>query len=150
MDSIDTILKNSECNYEFIFHENPIFSAQEGADYFKIELGQTAPTLIIKADNSFLALIISGNRNRVDFKHISKIVGCQHTRMASKSEVKEITGFDVGSVPMIGIPLPFILDRQLFSYSFVYGGSGQATRTLKIDPIALQQLNQVVALIGKL
>jgi prolyl-tRNA editing enzyme YbaK/EbsC (Cys-tRNA(Pro) deacylase) len=146
MDNVNNILKSSEYDYEFIFHEQPISSAQEGADYFKIAIGQTAPTLIIKADSAFFALIISGNRSRVDFRHISKILGCHHAQMASRREVKKLTGFDVGSVPMIGIPLPFILDRQLFSYPFVYGGSGQATRTLKITPIALQQLNQVVVI----
>ena len=148
MDSIGTVLKNSEYDYEFIFHENPILSAQEGADYFNIEIGQTAPTLIIKTDSGFFALIISGNRKRVDFTHIAKILGCQHAQMATKKEVKEITGFDVGSVPMIGIALPFILDRKLLRYPFVYGGSGQATRTLKIDPVALQHLNQIVAFWG--
>lgn len=144
---VDDILKNSGYNYELIFHEKTIFSAQEGADYFKIDIGQTAPTLIIKADNRFLALIISGSRKYVNFEQISRILGCQHTQMASKKEVKDMTGFKIGSIPLVGIPLPFILDSQLFSYPFIYGGSGQAMRTLKIAPTALRQLNQVVAIL---
>lgn len=147
MDSVENTLKNSEYNYELIYHEKPIFSAQEGADYFNIEIGQTAPTLIIKADSRFFALIISGNRKCVDFKQLSSILQCLNTRMANKREVKEMTGFDIGSIPLLGIPLPFILDRQLFNYPFIYGGSGQATCTLKISPATLQQVNQVVAIL---
>ncbi len=149
MDSIEDILKNSKYDYELINHEKPIHTVQEGADYFGIEIGQTAPTLIIKTDNGFFALLISGDRKRVDFTSVAKILGCKQAKMATREEVKEITGYDVGSVAMVGIALPFILDKQLFRYPYVYGGSGQDVRTLKIAPTALQHLNQVVAFMGE-
>lgn len=45
----------------------------------------------------------------------------------------------------VGLDLPCVLDISLFDYDFVYGGTGQSTFSLKIEPQALIQLNQVVA-----
>jgi len=54
-------------------------------------------------------------------------------------------GYEIGNVPLVGIPLPHILDRNLFEYSFVYGGAGVKDHTLKISPYALAELNQIIA-----
>jgi Cys-tRNA(Pro)/Cys-tRNA(Cys) deacylase len=146
MDTIKTILESSNYSYEFIYHNQPILTAQEGANYFGIDTGQTAPTLIIKTDIGFFTLIISGKHGLVQLEQISFILGCKKVSMASKEEIKKKTGFAVGSLPLIGIPLPHILDKQLFCYPHIYGGSGQLNRTLKITPLALKQLNVIVAI----
>lgn len=146
MDTIKTILEGSNYAYEFIYHNQPILTAQEGADYFGIDTGQTAPTLIIKTDLGFFSLIISGKHGLIQPERISFIIGCKKVSMASREEIKKKTGFTVGSLPLIGIPLPHILDKQLFCYPYIYGGSGQSNRTLKITPLALKQLNVVVAI----
>jgi Cys-tRNA(Pro)/Cys-tRNA(Cys) deacylase len=146
MDNLDAALKNSGYDYELITHEKPIHTAQQGADYFAIEIGQTAPTLILKTDKGFLAVTFSGSREHVDFSEIANLAGCKQAQLATRKEVKEITGCEVGSVPMMGLNIPLVLDNQLFRYPFVYGGSGQETRTLKIAPAALQQLNNVVGI----
>jgi prolyl-tRNA editing enzyme YbaK/EbsC (Cys-tRNA(Pro) deacylase) len=46
---------------------------------------------------------------------------------------------------MVGLALPAIFDKKLLQYSFVYGGSGQPNRTLKLAPALLQELVQPVA-----
>ncbi len=46
---------------------------------------------------------------------------------------------------MVGLALPVIFDKKLLQYSFVYGGSGQPNRTLKLVPDLLQKLVQPVA-----
>jgi Cys-tRNA(Pro)/Cys-tRNA(Cys) deacylase len=146
MDKVKTILESSNFAYEFIYHNQPILTAQEGADYFGIDTGQTAPTLIIKTDTGFFALIISGNHGLVQLERMSFILGCKDVRMASKEEIKKNTGFATENLPLIGIPLPHILDKQLFCYPYIYGGSGQLNRTLKITPLALKQLNVIIAI----
>lgn len=138
-----TLLEH-EVPFEIIHHEKQIRTAQEGADYFGVEIGQTATTLVIKSEKDFLALIVSGGRGRVNLEEISKILGCNQLKMATPQEVKQITGYNVGSVSLI-LPLPCIIDRRLMCYPFVYGGTGEATSTLKIDPNALEKTNQVVA-----
>jgi Cys-tRNA(Pro)/Cys-tRNA(Cys) deacylase len=147
LEDLKTILQKSMFAYELIQHEQPIRTAQEGADYFGIEIGQTAPTLIIKTDKGFFALIVSGKRGRMDFEEIAANLDFQQIKLAGGKEVKKITGFEVGSVPLIGLTLPCVVDKQLYDYPFIYGGTGKPTCTLKIDPNALKELNTVVAVL---
>lgn len=145
MDMVKNILENSNSDYEFIFHEKQIYSATEGAEYFGIEAGQTAPTLIIKTDKGYFSIIFSGSRSRIDFEIIAKILGVPQAKLANKDKVIEIIGFTPGDTPMVGLTLPAIFDKKLLQYPFVYGGSGQPNRTLKLSPIILRKLIQPVA-----
>lgn len=145
MNDLQEILERCEYKYEIIHHEKAIFTREDGSKYFGIEIGQTAPTLILKTDKGYFALILSGNRDKLDFDELADILGCCKVKLASPKEVKTITGYEVGRIPMVGIDLPCVLDKRLFNYDFVYGGTGQATSTLKIEPSALNQLNHVVA-----
>lgn len=144
MENFKNILKKSTYSYELVYQEVLLRSAQEGADYFNIDIGQTAPTLIIKTDIGFFVLIVSGRQGRINFKEIAEILNCQKIKLANPKEVGNM-GYKIGNVPLVGIPLPHILDKNLFDYSFVYGGSGVENYTLKISPYALEELNQVIA-----
>ncbi|WP_141432092.1 aminoacyl-tRNA deacylase [Bacillus sp. 03113] len=145
MEELQEILTKSKYTYEILQHKKPILSAEDGSEYFGIEIGQTAPSLIVKTDIGFFYLIVSGNRGKINFERIAEILNCNKVKLASPKEVKKMTGFEVGSVPMIGLDLPCILDNRLFQYDFIYGGTGLPTITLKIEPQALIELNQVVA-----
>ncbi|MED3996069.1 YbaK/EbsC family protein [Peribacillus frigoritolerans] len=144
MEELQEILEKSKYTYEIIQHEKPILSKQDGTKYFGIEVGQTAPTLILNSDKGFFVLIVSGSRSQVNFEKIADILGCSKVKLASPEEVQKVSGFQVGSVPMIGIDLPCVIDKRLFHYDFIYGGSGQSTSTLKIEPQALNELNHVI------
>ncbi|RBP87820.1 prolyl-tRNA editing enzyme YbaK/EbsC (Cys-tRNA(Pro) deacylase) [Cytobacillus firmus] len=145
MNKLQGILERCEYKYEIIQHEKPILSREEGSKYFRIEVGQTAPTLILKTDKGYFVLIVSGDRDKLDYEKIAIILGCSKVKLASPKEVQKVTGFEVGSVPMVGLDISCVLDKRIFEYDFIYGGTGKSTFTLKIEPQALNELNQVVA-----
>lgn len=147
MENIKEILEKNNFSFELIHNDIPIFTAKEGADYFKINIAQIAPTLIMYTDKGFHVLVISGEREHVNFKDVKRLLNCKNVRMATKDEVKLKTGFSVGNVPMFGIPLPYIVDKKLLKFSFVYGGFGRGNTTLKVDPNALLRLNKVIAIL---
>ncbi|MDF2636329.1 MAG: prolyl-tRNA synthetase [Pelosinus sp.] len=145
MDTIKNILENSALNYEFIFHEKQIYSAAKGAEFFGIDAGQTAPTLIVKTDKGYFSITFSGSRNSIDFKELAKTLNVSQVKLANRNKVHEIIGFNPGDTPMVGLTLPAIFDKKLLQYSHVYGGSGEPNRTLKIAPADLIELNHPVA-----
>lgn len=146
--NIRSILENCVYSYELIPHKSPIRSCDEGAKYFNIDKGQTAPTLILKTENEYYSLIISGDRDKVDFSQISNLLGEKKVKLANPKEVNQITGFNVGSIPLVGLDLPCIIDKSLYKFKYIYGGSGELTLTLKIDPAALKDLNNFHAYLG--
>jgi prolyl-tRNA editing enzyme YbaK/EbsC (Cys-tRNA(Pro) deacylase) len=144
LETLKGILERSKYTYEIIQHEKPILSKQDGTKYFGIEVGQTAPSLILKTDKGFFVLIVSGSRSKVNFEKIADVLGCSKVKLASPEEVQKVTGFQVGGVRMVGLDLPCVIDKRLFQYDFIYGGTGQSTFTLKIEPQALNELNQMI------
>ncbi|MFC4600384.1 aminoacyl-tRNA deacylase [Cohnella hongkongensis] len=85
---------------------------------------ETAPTLVLKSEKGYFAMIVSGNRGRVNLDEISGVLGCGQLEMAAPKEVRQITGYTVGSVSLV-VSLPCIVDKKLFRYPFVYGGTGE-------------------------
>jgi hypothetical protein len=55
MDRLRKLLEEKEIPYEIIQHETPIRSAREGAKFFGIDPGQTAPVLIVQSDTEHYA-----------------------------------------------------------------------------------------------
>jgi Cys-tRNA(Pro)/Cys-tRNA(Cys) deacylase len=145
MRTLEDILQRLELKYAFIDHDAPIRTAQEGAAMLGIEVGQTAPTLVLKTENGYYACILSGSRGRIQLDAVAKILGCNMLKMASAQEVEQVTGYGIGRVPLAGHNLPTILDRELFRYPSIYGGTGVETTTLKIKPDHLEKINKVVA-----
>ncbi|GIN22460.1 aminoacyl-tRNA deacylase [Siminovitchia fordii] len=141
MEKLNNILRDSEFTFEIIHHEKPLSSAKAGAGYFGIELEQTAPTLIIKTDKGYYSLVVSGSRGKVYFEKVAEVLDCSKVKLATPKEVQEVTGYEVGAVPMIGLELPYVIDGRLLNYEFIYGGTGQPSATLKIEPRALEEMN---------
>lgn len=147
MDKLLSLLDEHHVDYEIIRHTKQLNTAQEGAEYFGIEIGQTAPTLILKTENGYISLIISGDYGRVNFDELREKLSVKQIKLAPPKEVEQVTGSKIGSVSLINNELPTILDSQLNRFEYVYGGTGIPQTTLKIRPCDLEKLNKIVGYI---
>lgn len=128
--------------FDFLENRGRLRSAAAGAAYWGIDLGATAPALILRAEKHFLLLILSGSSPRVDLEALSREIAEKGLRMATAAEIQEHFGIRPGEVPLFGLGLPTLVDRSLLTHEFVYGGSGDPETTLKVDPRALLALNE--------
>ncbi len=135
-------LLSQKTDFEIIKHDIPIKSKKDAIGYFKIE--ETAPILIIQTEIGFYALIISGERSKIDFDTIKNLLGCSNIRMADKNEIVDRFKIEPGQIPLIGHDLPCIIDNRIFKHRFVYGGTGDCYHTLKIKPEDLEKANNVI------
>lgn len=147
MDKLTTILKNQHVDYEIIQHSKQLKTAQEGAEYFGVHIGQTAPTLILKTDKGYFSLIISGDYGRVDLNSLKELLQLEEIKLAKPQEVEQVTGSKIGSVSLINPGIPTIIDRELYRFTYIYGGTGVSHTTLKIAPKNIEELNQVIGYI---
>ncbi len=142
LEEIEEKINKYQINYEIIYHEVAIKSKQDAIGLFNIE--ETAPTLILKTDLGFYILIISGQREKIDFEVLRRLLGCKKIEMAKREVIVEIFGVEAGQVPMIGLDLPCIIDKTLFKHNHIYGGTGNWNYTLKISPNDLIKANNVI------
>lgn len=138
-----TLLNKCDATFEIIHNDKPIYSVDDAKGYY--ESCQTAPVLVVKTEKGYFALIIAGDRGRVDFELVKRALQCEKVKLASKKEVLETTGYEVGHVSLVGHQLPCVLDMRLLRQPFVYGGAGDANFTLKIDPRDIEKVNEIVA-----
>lgn len=136
------LLTDQNADFEVLTHDKPIHSKQDALGYFKLE--ETAPTLILETENGYLALIISGEREKINFRQLKKLTNSKKLQLANPDLIQETMNLKAGQIPLIGHQLPCIIDKKLFNYSYVYGGTGDLFHTLKIKPDDLVKANQVI------
>ncbi|WP_058303638.1 aminoacyl-tRNA deacylase [Gorillibacterium timonense] len=144
MNKVVQFLDSKEVLFEIITQERTLHSAQEGADYFGISLGQTAPALLVKSEKGYACLILSGDRGPVNWDELKLVLGVEGVKLAKPKEVEQVTGSSVGDVALIQPELPVVIDRRLFRYDLIYGGTGSPRTTLKISPKDVERLHTVV------
>lgn len=145
MENVRKILEEQRISFDIIRHKQPIRTAKEGAHALGIDIGQTAPALVLKADGEYVVLIISGARGRIDLEAAARMLGCSKLELASRLEAREATGYEAGAIPLIGHTLPCLVDKLLYQYTCIYGGTGEPDSTLKLDPRDLSKVNHVIA-----
>ena len=68
------------------------------------------------------------------FKHLGMVLNYMKFKLADRNEIAEITGHKAEAIPLIGHGLPCFIDKSLLVLDCIYGGTGDAFHTLKINP----------------
>lgn len=118
-------------DYEIFEDDILMANASIGSQHYGIDLNQCTPTFILKADQTYLALIIQGSR-KIDFKKVESYLDAKKATMASKDDIMELTGAPIGSVSLINPNLRTLIDTGVSEITYCYGGCGVEKHTLKI------------------
>ena len=92
-------------------------------DNYNIKAIDTAKTLIYKADDKFVALMIRGD-HEINEEKVKKLLGVTELEMASIEEDEKITGAKVGFAGPIGLDVEIIIDNELLNMrNFLIGAN---------------------------
>jgi Cys-tRNA(Pro) deacylase len=118
-------------------------TARDAARAAGCTLEQIVKTLVLLCDGEPVVAMIPGDR-RADLDKIAAAAGASKARIASASEVKEITGFAPGAVAPF--PLPDVgrlfIDRTLLAHDTVWIGAGSPAHIAAVRPADLQRLSR--------
>lgn len=127
--------------------EHPSFKAiKDVLDYLHLEFFDCLPTLIMKADNEFIALVFRGD-SKIDFKKVKKNFGISDIRMATPEEFTNLTHLPIGAARVYESNVSnTIIDNKVFEKEYLTGGSGSFDCSIKYKTEDLKKLpNSVVA-----
>lgn len=143
---LDSKIKNKLENiqYEIISQERPILSVSNAEGYYPIE--KSAPTFILQTENGFVGCFTAFQNGRLDLVKLKKLFGFQKLKLADREKIKSITGYDVGTIPLVGLELPCLFDKKLLRHDFIFGGAGDELLTLKISPEDLLEVNEIIGM----
>ncbi len=131
-------LHNLGIEYEIIVHP-PIATVEEGLAFLDITAAQGVSTLIFIADGKPVS-VIRRDDQKLSFKKIKKHLGVKNLAMASRDQLRNVTGCDIGYVSLYNPGLHPIMDATIFEQAYVYGGTGSPEHDLKIAPKELLRL----------
>ena len=100
-------------------------------EYLRLTFSDCLPTLIMKADDSFMAVVFRGDC-KVDFKKIKKQLGITDLRMATPDEFTQLTGLPIGAARVYTPNVDkTIIDAKVFEKVHLMGGSGSFSCSIK-------------------
>lgn len=91
------------------------------------EEAQMVKTLIFESGEGERVLVMVGGDKSAISGHLKRAIGNRNIRMASLDAVREVTGYEVGSVPPFHWQPPgfrSFLDHELMSYELLGVGAG--------------------------
>lgn len=144
--AITDILDKIHARYQIIEQEKPVLSAADAQEYYPPE--KAAPTFVLQTENGLIGCIVSSENGRLDFEQLKREFGYRKLKLADRKQIATQTGFEVGAIPLVGLGLPCLFDRKLLQYDFVYGGTGDVMKTLKIAPEDLLMANEIIGMFG--
>lgn len=127
-----------ELGGEFLELNTPVKTVEQAARATGADPGQIIKSILLMTENEGAILAIVDGRSRIDLRKIEKRFG--RVRLALPQEVKEITGYEVGELPPIGIPIKTLIDPRVLEKSYVLGGGGAINRLIKMDPYKILKI----------
>lgn len=122
----------------------------ETLSYLGLTLADGSSTLVMKADNEFVA-VIRRDDCKLDFAKIKKELDVNNLRMASEEEFTKLTGLPVGAARVFNPELKTLLDKKLFEKDYLTGGSGSFTYSIQSKTEDLKKIpDSVVVDIAKI
>ena len=110
-------------------------TAQATADALGCDVGEIAKSIIFRANDGRVVLVITSGRNRVDDKKVSANLG-QKIGKADADFVRAQTGFVIGGVAPVAHPSPplTLMDEDLLRYAAIWPAAGHPNSMFCISP----------------
>ncbi len=120
---VEDLLIEAGVEYRIIELRDRAISVEDVIEYSKepINPEEICKTIIVKHKKQYYALFLRGS-DKIDFSKLKELIG--KSSIASRAEVKEITGVDAGAVCPLLLDIPVIVDRRVLGLERLNFGSG--------------------------
>ena len=126
-------------------------TAEEAASLLHCKLSQIVKTIIIVVETKekdIPMLVILPGTKKLRQRAIRKLLRDElqlesiDSRLATKEEVVNLTGYPVGAVPPISLDMPSLMDSNVQDEHVVFGGGGSTTSIIEIPTAILVELTK--------
>ena len=138
---VDKVLKTFDSKLSVEVLNSSARTAIDAANSLKCEVGAIVKSLLLRADDSYVLCLVSGDK-KCSLNKVKKITGKKDVCMANAEDVKKQTGFTIGGVSPIGLTsnLEIMIDDQLNRFQDIFAAAGHPNAVFKID---FENLNKI-------
>jgi prolyl-tRNA editing enzyme YbaK/EbsC (Cys-tRNA(Pro) deacylase) len=129
---VEELLIEADVEYRIIELEARAISVEDVIEYSKepINPDEICKTILVKRKNQYHGLFLRG-ADQIDFKKLKTLIG--KSSIASRDEVKEISGVDAGAVCPLLLDVPVIVDKRVLDLEKLNFGSGNHLYGVEIN-----------------
>lgn len=108
-------------------HEIPFKTMAEAAKVRGQDVSQLIRSILFRVGQDDFILVMIAGPSQISWSALRAHLGQSRMTMASKPEVKSVTGYPIGTVAPIGLarPLRLLADKNVFIHNEISFGSGQ-------------------------
>jgi len=138
---VNKVLKTFDLKLKVEVLDSSARTAIDAANSLKCEVGAIVKSLLLRADDSFVLCLVSGDK-KCSLNKVKKITGKKDVCMANAEDVKKQTGFTIGGVSPVGITnnLEIMIDDQLNRFQDIFAAAGHPNTVFKIN---FENLNKI-------
>jgi len=127
------ILNDFDSNLKVEVLNSSARTASDAAAALNCEVGAIVKSLLLRADESFILCLVSGDK-RCSLNKIKKMINKKDVSMANAYQVKSQTGFSIGGVSPVAHleKIEILVDSSLSRYENVYAAAGHPNSIFKI------------------
>ncbi|MBN1563378.1 MAG: EthD family reductase [Anaerolineae bacterium] len=149
-ENLQAFLDNHHIDAEIVFPGQPTPTVPAAAEALSAALDQVVtPDQIVKSVvflvNNQPFLVYGCGTRRVDPRKLAVRlnVSRKQVKLANADQVLDLTGYEVGTVPPLGLktPMPTYMDPAIKDYEIVYAGGGGIDALLKISSQELERVS---------
>ncbi len=130
------LLDSKGIKCKFLPHKKAVFTCEDAAKERNVPLDEMIKCILLvdKHKNYFLACVTADRR--LDTRKIRSMRGCSRLSFASKQEIKEITGYEIGAIPPLALQkdIAIIFDEFILRKKKVNISSGDTRFGLELSP----------------
>ncbi|MCP4140411.1 MAG: YbaK/EbsC family protein [Chloroflexi bacterium] len=113
--------------HQVFWHKRAIRSIAEAAAERDQNINQIIRSILFRVGKDDFILVMIAGPSQLSWSALRAHLGRSRMTMATKDEVKSVTGYEIGTVPPIGLanPLRLLADQNVFIPEEISFGSGQ-------------------------
>lgn len=129
---VSQILQEMNVPHRVFRHPGPIRSLEQAAEEREQDPEQIVRSLLFRITAGEYVLVLIAGSQQVDWRALRQTLGESRLTMASRQEVQEATGYELGAVSPFGLPQPWpiLLDESVLARKEVSIGSGLRGTTI--------------------
>jgi len=110
--------------------------------FHKITMQDAIPTLVYRTEKGLIAVQKRADTT-INAKKLKDLVGITRLSLASPEELEQLE-MKPGIIPLVGLPMPYFIDKKVLERNGIYGGTGIKTFALKMYAKDLVKANNAV------
>lgn len=141
-------LHSHAISFEEIEHP-PAASAEEYHNTVGTRYEQQAKALLVRYKKGgqarFIVVALQAHK-RADLEQVARLIGAQEIRLASKDQLKEVTGCSFGELPPLGklFGLQLALDEDLMGEERIFFNACRLDRSISLAPRSLARMEEPI------